>query len=227
MKFTDLLSRIFDKIVVIIVSVVLGAVLLGNIVETNVAATYYSVAKLYLVSSDEGMFSMTDLQAAEYLKNDYLAVFQTRELHQKVADEIELDYTIEQLSDMVSANSIDETHLISITVRAESPEHAELLADTYAEVASDFIFEKLNAPKPIIFENAVPAVRIDTLGSQNNNYILGAVAGFFISCIFIIMFSVFDNRVWTPEDVQETIHAETIGIVMAQKKAHPVRRQKK
>ena len=120
----ELVYRILDKAVLIVFATVLGALLMGKLAGTSTVTTYYSTSKLYLINTSDITLSMSDLQAANYLVSDYLAVFQTQELHQLVADKANIDYTADQLSGMVSAGNIPDTHIISITVRSNSAEEA-------------------------------------------------------------------------------------------------------
>lgn len=222
----ELVYRILDKAILIILAAILGAVLMGKVAGTSSVTTYYSTAKLYLINTNDVTLSMSDLQAANYLVNDYLAVFQTKELHQLVADKVELDYTADQLSAMTSAANLIDTHIISITVRANSAEDAELIANTYADVTGLLVEEKLNVPKPVLFEEATPAVK-NVTSNTKQNYIIGAMIGLFISCIAVVLHGIFDDRVCTPEDLQRAVGAETLGIITKQKKYHPARRRSK
>ena len=222
----ELVYRILDKIILIILATVIGAVFMGKVVGTSSVTTYYATSKLYLINTDDVTLSMSDLQAANYLVNDYLAVFQTKELHQLVAEEVDLEYTPDQLSAMVSASNIIDTHIISITVRANSPENAELIADTYADITGSLVEEKLNVPKPVIFEEATPAIKSVTSNAKQN-YIIGAMIGLFVSCIAVVIYGIFDDRVCTPEDLRETVGIETLGIITKQKKCRAARRRRK
>lgn len=222
----ELVYRILDKAILIILAAILGAVLMGKVAGTSSVTTYYSTAKLYLINTNDVTLSMSDLQVANYLVNDYLAVFQTKELHQLVADKAELDYTADQLSAMASAANLIDTHIISITVRANSAEDAELIANTYADVTGLLVEEKLNVPKPALFEEATPAVK-NVTSNTKQNYITGAMIGLFISCIAVFLHGIFDDRVCTPEDLRRAVGAETLGIITKQKKHHPARRRSK
>lgn len=213
----ELVYRILDKAVLIVLAAVLGALLMGKLAGSSTVTTYYSTSKLYLINTNDITLSMSDLQAANYLVSDYLAVFQTKELHQLVADEANLVYTADQLSGMVSAGNITDTHIISITVRANSAEEAELLAGIYADVTGNLVERKLNVPKPVLFEEATPAVK-SVISNIKQNYIIGAMIGLFLSCIAVVLHGIFDDRIRTPEDIQKTIGAETLGVVTKKKR---------
>lgn len=109
-----LVYRIIDKAFLILLATLLGAIIMGKMAGTNAVTTYYSTVKLYLINTNDTTLSMSDLQAANNLIYDYLAIFQTKELHQRVADTLPLSYTADQLSTMVSAGNLTDTHIISI-----------------------------------------------------------------------------------------------------------------
>lgn len=208
-----LVYRLIDKAILILLATILGALLMGKIAGTSAVTTYYSTAKLYLINTNDTMLSMSDLQAANNLVYDYLALFQTKELHQRVADSLPLHYTADQLSAMVSAGNLTDTHIISITVRATSAEDAETIAHAYATVTGTLVEEKLNVPKPVLFEDATPAVKTVTSNAKQN-YIIGAMVGLFVSCVAVILYGIFDDHVYTPEDADLLF----LGILTKQKK---------
>ena len=223
-NITGIVYKLLDKTILIILAAVLGAFLVGVGMSRISGTTYTSTAKLYLVNTEEETVSMYDLQAMNYLVYDYLAAFQTQELHQRVSEEAGLNYTATQLSGMVTAENIEETHILSITVQAKTVEDAVLLANTYADVTGSFAAEKFNVPKPNVFEEAISAVKSGASG-EKRNYILGAMGGLFIACIAVVLDAVFDDRIYTPEDLQNAVGIETLGIMTKQKKRHTAQKQ--
>ena len=216
-SLVELVYKLFDKAILILLAAALGAGIMGVASRTFSLSNYTSTSKLYLINTDEEGFSVSDLQAMYYLVHDYLDVFQTDELHQRVNDEVKRKYTAEQLREMVTAENLEETHIISITVTAKTPEDAEQLANAYASVASTFVEAKFGVPKPRLFASASPAVKT-RLSDEKSIYIIGAAGGLLVSCVAVVLAAVFDDRIYTPEDLQRAAGVESLGIMTTQKR---------
>ncbi len=224
-NMVELVYKLFDKIILIILAAAIGAGIMGTVSRTGYFTSYTSTSKLNLFTTEDETVSVTSLQAMYYLVYDYLEVFKTKELHQRVSEEVDLKYTADELSEMVKTENTAETHIINITVTAKTPEEAELLANTYADVAASFVEEKFSAPKPRIFERATPAARSSSSNTKTF-CILGAMGGLFVACIAVLLSAVFDDRVYTPEDLQRAVGIETLGIMTKQKDTTSKRRSK-
>ena len=85
---------------------------------------------------------------------------------------------------MVTAENIEETHIITITVTAKTAEEAEMLADTYADVTGSIVEEKFHVPKPRLFEGATPAVK-SVSSDAKRNYTAGGFINMDIEFLFL------------------------------------------
>ena len=213
----EVVYKLFDKAILILLAAALGAALMGFASRTFSLANYTSTSKLYLINTDEEGLSVPSLQAMSYLVYDYVELFQTDELHQRVIEKTELNYTAKQLSKMVKAEIVEETHIISITATSKTPEEAELLANAYADAAGTLAEEKFGVPKPRLFAGATPATRT-LFSSEISTYILGAMGGLILSCVAVVLCAAFDDRIYTPEDVQRAVGVGSLGVVTKQKR---------
>lgn len=221
----ELAYRLLDKALLLLLAAILGAFVAGRLLGTEAVTTYASTARLYLISNDDGALSMSELQAANYLVGDYLAVLQTQELQTRVANRLGQNYTAAQLRTMVSVANIADTHMIAVTVRADTAAEAEHIANVYARVAGPYIADTLHVSRPKLLEKATPAVK-NTTSPAKQNYTIGAMLGLCGSCIAVVVHGCFDDRVYTPEDLQNAAGLETWGILTKQKK-HPAGRRRR
>jgi non-specific protein-tyrosine kinase len=73
--------------------------------------------------------SNQDFKASEELAQTYAAIARRQPVLQGTVEALGLDYRWQQLKGMVTASLVPGTQLIEITVRASSPEEAQLIAD--------------------------------------------------------------------------------------------------
>lgn len=207
-----LFYRVLDKAIYIIVIAIICALLLGAYADSKTVTVYSSTSKLYLINTTDVTLTTSDLQVANYLVNDYLAVFTTNELHQLVAEELNYKYSINELNSMISVGNDMDTHIIDITITYRTPDDVQLIADIYAELSRSVIERKLNVPEPGLFEHASAPVPI--LISNSTSYrIIGAMAGFFISFIVVVIYAIFDERIRTPHELEQHFGLQTLGFL--------------
>jgi capsular polysaccharide biosynthesis protein len=180
---------------------------------------YESTAKLYVVNSKDSAINLSDLQIGNYLAKDYKEVFNNWHVHERVLSELGLPYTYKQLNNMISITNPTDTRILAITVKSPDPEEAKTMAGAYARVACEFIAVKMDQEQPNIFEEPrVP--NTPSSPSIPRNLILGFLVGVLIAGGILTVQFVMDDRVRTPEDIEELLHVPTLGIVTEQNTFH-------
>ena len=125
-----------------------GAAIAAILVSFVISPVYSTTAKLYIVNSETSI-SLADIQIGSNLAGDYQEVFKNWHIHELVIQRLGTDLSYKKLSKMVSVSNPSNTHVLYITVKSGDPSEARLIANTYAEVASEFIAVKMDMRQPI------------------------------------------------------------------------------
>lgn len=213
----DLVALLYswlEKIHWIVAAALLGAAIAGVIVFRMVTPIYQATSKIYIVGSDTAI-SLSDLQIGSNLAADYQEVFKTWHVHELVDKRLDLDYSYSKLAGMVSVSNPANTHVLYVTVKSPDPREAKTLADTYAQVAREFIATTMDMRMPNIFEEAKLPDR--PTSPQKTRWILigfllGALAAL---AVFTVKF-LGDDRIRTNEDVEKTGKLPLLGIIPLQ-----------
>ena len=118
---------------------------------------YEATSKLYVTSRTDSAVNLSDLQIGTYLTSDYQEVFRTWEVHEQVLRNLGLDYSYTTLNDMVSVTNPSDTRLLNITVTSEDPVEATNMANEYANVACDYIYQVMGTEEPRLFSESAAA----------------------------------------------------------------------
>lgn len=86
-----------------------------------------------------------------------------------------LTIPILQLSNMVSVTNPQDTRILYVAVQSSDPQEAKDLADTYAQVAREFIAVKMDTEQPNIFEEALLPSRPSS-PNKSKNVLFGFVS---------------------------------------------------
>ena len=202
---------------VIIISVLCAAIALG-ITYQFVTPMYQSAAMFYVNNNSFSVgdaalsISSGDLVTSRGLVDSYIVILKTRETLNEVIDYAELDLNHKQVSNMISAESVNETEIFRITVTNSDPEEAEKIASAIAYILPKRIANIIDGTSAKIVDSAVvPAA--PSSPSYTKNALLGFMLGFMASVGLIAMKEIFDTTVRSEEDIQLVCDLPVLTIV--------------
>lgn len=217
-----LFYRLMEKIVWIILPALIGGILMGVISYKVLKPTYQATSKLYIVGSDTTI-SLSDLQLGSNLTADYQEVFRNWHVHEIVSQRLHatkgyeedmLSVTGNKTTGSITVTNPQGTHVLYITAVAKDPVMAKDIADTYAEVAREFIAAKMDMREPNIFEEARLGLQIGP--NKTRNIMLGLLLGGLLAVAVITIQFLLDDRIRTEEDITKSTGLATLGMVPLQ-----------
>ncbi len=162
---------------------------------------YESNALLYVLTKSTSITSLADLQTGANLTQDYLIVTKGRPVLEKVISYLSLPEDYEHLEKKVEVRNPNNTRFIEIVVQDEDPERAKVICDQIAEVAADFIAEKMDQDPPNLVQGAYADGKPVSHGIVFFTAV-GFAAGLLVSALLIILIHLFNDDIETPEDVE-------------------------
>ena len=201
----ELFSALWAKKTIIILSAIFMALVAFVGTKMFVTPKYTSVTKLYVMAkNDDSSASATysELQSGSMLTKDYMELVKSRPVLEKTISKLKLDVTPEELAGMITTETPTDTRIMSISVTDDDPKEAKQIADTLRKSVSVQITEIMNADSV----NTVEEGNLPTSPSSPNvkkNMMLGALLGLVISMGFIVLISILDDTVKTPDDVEK------------------------
>lgn len=176
--------------------------------------TYFLVTPLYqasalmyvnnsTVSVGSTSISMTDLTASQSLVDTYIVVMKAWPFLEEIIEAAELDYSYDELASMIAAAAVDSTEVFQITVTSASPEEAEKIANTIAELLPDRISEIVDGSSARIVAGALtPSSKASP--DITKNTAKGLLFGAFLSCGIIILLALADDRIRDEDELLNT-----------------------
>lgn len=180
----------------------LGAVIMAVITFFVMTPMYKATATIYVVSRNDSVINMSDIQIGSALTSDYIKVFEMWEVHEKVISALDLDYTYSQMASMLTVTNTTDTRMLDITVTDSDPEEAAAIANEYAEVGASYISEKMKTDEPTLMSSArVPANPYSP--SKTKNILLGFLAGFVLACAVVVLRILLDDTYKSADDIRK------------------------
>ena len=204
--------EILDKLRYILIATVLGFVLAAVYVFVIAVPTYEATAGLYVLNNNDSVVNLSDLQLGNYLASDYSELFRTWEVEEAVRTNLGLDYTYEQIENMVTVSNPADTRILYITVASTDPQEAVVMANEYANVISEYVPKIMASEKPNMFSEAIlPTHPVSPRKAMT--MIMGMLAGMVISMGIVVVHFLMDDSVKSVEDVEKHLGLTVFSIV--------------
>ena len=191
---------IIHRLWAVILSMLVCGALLFSCAAFVITPLYESSALLYVnnssfsVGSTSFAISSSEISAAKSLVDTYIVILKTRTTLNEVIQRGGLDYTYEDLCEMISADSVNETEVFSVTVTSDDPQEAEHIANTIAQVLPDKIANIVEGSSVRIVDYAVvPSEKVSP--SIRQYTIIGLLGGLLLSCGAIALMEILDDKI--------------------------------
>lgn len=217
----ELFFALLDKLHILILSFILGALCLYFVSIAFISPKYQSSTSIYVLNKqDNSVVTYSDLQSGTQLTKDYAELVKSRSVTEKVINQLKLNTVYEDMKDldygdlasMISVDNTTDTRIIRITVTDTNPARAQDIANAIREAASLHIetvmdIEAVNvvdyAEMPM--ESVSPNVLMNTA--------MGAAAGTLIAAFIVILIHLADDRIKGPDDVEKYLGVSVLGTI--------------
>lgn len=196
-----LLNAFRRNFLLIIACALAFALVAGIYTEFLVTPLYTSTASAYLVSTNDSLLNLQDLQLSNNIVADYVDIIKSRTILEDVIEKMELPYTFKELHKMVQVTNPNDTHIIKITVTDPDPELARDIANNLTEHAVDCIADIMEVSSPNIYDKAVVATE-QTSPHLTKTVVIAFVLGAVVACGIITLITVMDTTIKTAEDIE-------------------------
>lgn len=208
----ELFYRLIENAKKIIALALVGMLVFGIYSFIFATPMYEATCKLYVMSASDSAINLSDLQIGSYLTSDYKEVFNTWEVHERVIQNLGLDYTYSALQNMLEISNPSDTRILYVTVTTDDANKAAMMANEYAEVARSYIALTMDADEPSILSEAL-APTDPVSPNKVRNMVLGLLLGAFVMIAIITIQFLLDDKIKTSEDIRKYTGMATLAIV--------------
>lgn len=208
----ELFYRLVERWKYIAAAAVAGALVM--IIYSFILATpvYEATSKLYVMSASDSAINLSDLQIGSYLTSDYQEVFNTWEVQEMVMQNLGLDYSYQELSEMITISNPSNTRILNVTAKSSDPQLAARLANEFASVASSYISETMKTDEPSLLSEALTPVK-PVSPKKTMNTILGFLVGALLMIAVVTVQFIMDDKIKTAEDIRRYANLPTLALV--------------
>ncbi len=207
--FLCLWNAIWKKFWVIALMAVLGAVISLFVTVLFIPPKYNASAKFYVnnnavsIADTALSISQGDISASESLVDTYIVILNSRNFLQTVKDHAEVDYTTDQLRNMISAAAINDTAVFEVVVTGSDPDETHKIAYSIKHILPSRIDAIIKGAKSVVVDDPI-APTAPSSPNKITNTMVGFLVGVVLSVGIIILVELFDNTIRGEEDIVET-----------------------
>lgn len=210
-----LAGAVWHRAWIVLIVAVLAAAIGFCYATYELTPTYSSSIMLYINNSSIDLsdlgtsISLGELSTAQRLIATYTVLLKNRTTLQKVAKETGLPYDWGTLQGMITADSVNETEIMRITVTCGNPDEAATIANAIAKVLPLRVAEIVGRSSVEVVDSAIP--NYTKVGPNITRYTtLGLALGILVSVGLLVIFALMDNTI---HDEDYIIHTYDLPIL--------------
>ena len=212
----ELFKYLWKHIVIIIALTLIAGVMSFLITVLFIKPTYESYVQIYVNNTNEknttGYISTGDISAAKSLVGTYTVILKSDTTLKEVASRLKESYTVQELSQMISANAVNNTEIFRVTVRSSVPETAQLIANTVASVLPGRISEVVDGSSVRIVDYAeLPDHKASP--SVSKNTVIGLFVGLFLGLAICTISFLTDDVIHDIDYIKDIYDLPILGVI--------------
>lgn len=206
----ELLRELLKRWKLIIV-VTLVTTMISVIYTLKFTTPMYSSTAIIYLQSEGGSATeiLQNLQLGTQIAPDYEIFFKSRPVVENVIKAENLDVTVDDLNAQVSITNPTDTHMINITVTDSDPQRAADIANSYVKYGVEAVREVV-VKEPYIVESAIPKYK-KVSPSNTKNVMTGFLIGFVLSCGFILVKTLIDDRLNSNDKIERVLNYPVVA----------------
>lgn len=144
----------------------------------------------------------SDISASIMLIQTYSTIIKSETMMDQIIEMSGVDYSVEELSEMIEAGSVENTEVLLVSVTDKNPKEAALIANSIAEIVPNQLTGIVAGSSVKVLNSAkVPEKRSSP--SYSRAAILGVIFGGFLSAAAVVLQAVLDTRIKSGDDLKE------------------------
>lgn len=156
--------------------------------------------------------STGDLQASRTLATTYIEVLTSRSLLMEACDNANLDYSLKQLTKAVSAESVNDTEILEISVKLRNAQDAAALCEAVEKLAPDYVAKVVDGSSMQVMDTSFLKEK-PVSPSFPINIAVAMLLGFVISTVFIVVWAISNDIIDNEEELISRLGVTVVGTI--------------
>lgn len=198
-------------LVLLTVGLLIGC-LCGVFTKFAMTSVYTSTSSILVLSKETTLTSLADIQLGTSLTSDYTVLIKCTPVLEQVIKNLELDISSDALRNSISIENPSDSRILEISVQNADPEMAKKIVDEIANVASNYIGDKMEVIPPKIIETGkIPTVQSSP--SMKKNVAMGFILGIVAAAAVVVVITIMDDTLKSEDDIAKYLGVSVLAVV--------------
>ncbi|CAH0211825.1 Wzz/FepE/Etk N-terminal domain-containing protein [Peribacillus sp. Bi134] len=218
----DIFKTLKKRWKLIILLTLIAALISGSISYFLLTPVYQSSTQILVnQKQSENQLDSTQIRSNIDMINTYSVIIKSPAILEKVIDDLELNQSVDQLSQKITINSQENSQVFSLTVQDSNPSQAVVIANTVSETFQKEIKDIMNVDnvsvlaKAEIKENPSP-VKPNPVLNMAIAVVVGLMAG--VGLAFLLEYM--DNTIKDEDDIERLLELPILGTIQKITQVH-------
>lgn len=213
LSILNVVDMLLKKWYVLFIAAILGGVIAFLFTDFFIEPKYSAETTVYVnasnkQSSDE--ISNETITASQQLVNTYAEILKSRDFLTKISQDLDEEYTPEEIQEMLSMESVNETEVLSVTVKGTDKDNVYKIAQLISYYAKDQLKNVVGAGSVTILESPIEP---ENPVSPNvcANTLIGVLLGIVVAGLVIVVLELLDTRIKSGEEFAKNYEEPLLG----------------
>ncbi len=213
LNLLSIIDILLKRWTVILMSAILVGVFAFMYSEVFISPTYSSTASLYVNSNKQNIsedVSSATINSSRQLVMTYAEILRARTFLEVIATDLNGRYTVNQLKGMLTMEALNETEILSITVKGTNAEDVYKITKSIVKYAPDELIRVVEAGSVKVLDDA-SETKTPIAPNIRTNTFLGIFIGIVMGALIIIVLELFDTRIKNGDEISRRYKEPLLG----------------
>lgn len=207
----------FKKNWILCVGITLVTTIVGFLISAFLLTEVFTATSRLIIvqqsnSDANQQITYNDVQLSQKLVSTYTEIIKSEAVLDKVSENLNIIYDAEDLQEMLSVKSVNNTEVIDVTVTSQDPELSAKITNEIVEVFQDEVYKIMNVSNVTVLNDAkVPMKKSGPSNTKNAG--IGFAVGFMISGLIVVIKTLKDTKIKTEDEVRAIFDYPIIGVI--------------
>lgn len=207
----------FKKIWILCVGITLVTTIVGFLISAFLLTEVFTATSRLIIvqqsnSDANQQITYNDVQLSQKLVSTYTEIIKSEAVLDKVSENLNIIYDAEDLHEMLSVKSVNNTEVIDVSVTSQDPELSAKITNEIVEVFQEEVYKIMNVSNVTVLNEAkVPTRKSGPSNTKNAG--IGFAVGFMISALIVVIKTLKDTKIKTEDEVRAIFDYPIIGVI--------------
>ncbi|WP_260284815.1 YveK family protein [Peribacillus aracenensis] len=214
-SIADIFKTLKKRWKLIMLLTLIAALISGTISYFFLTPVYQSSTQILVnQKQSENQLDSNQIRSNIDMINTYSVIIKSPAILEKVIDELELDQSVEQLSEKITINSQENSQVFSLTVQDSNPSQAVEIANTVSGTFQKEIKDIMNVDNVSVLAKA--EIKVNPIAVKPNpllNIAIAIVVGLMAGIGLAFLLEFMDNTIKDEDDIERILELPILGSI--------------